>query len=48
MCSDVRMIERAEDFRFALKAGEPLRISGHEAGSTLIATWRFRFVSVAR
>ena len=42
------MVERREDFGFALEAGEPLGVAGDRGGSTLMATWRFRFVSVAR
>ncbi len=45
---DVRMVERREHFGFALKAREPIRIAATEAGSTLIATGRFRLLSVAR
>ena len=46
---DVRMIQRGENFGLALEArqavGDPPRAT---AGRTLIATWRFSFVSVAR
>ena len=45
---DVRMIQRGEDFGFPLEAREAVGISRDEAGSTLMATWRFRLVSVAR
>ena len=47
--SDVRMVQRGQDFRFALEPGESLRVTGQlTAGSTLIATARFRVVSMAR
>ena len=39
---DVRMVQRREDFRLTLESGEPLRIAGNRAGSTLMATPRFR------
>ena len=43
---DVRMIQRREDFRFALKPREPVRDRARTtSGRTLIATWRFSFVS---
>jgi hypothetical protein len=42
------MIERRQHFRFALKARQAIRIARHRAGSTLIATDRFRLLSVAR
>ena len=45
---DVRMIQRGQDFRLALEPREPLGIAATEAGSTLMATARFRLVSVAR
>ena len=39
----------ASDFRFALKAREPIvRQPRATAGRILIATWRFSLVSVAR
>ncbi len=42
------MIERGEDFGFALKAREPVGIGRERAGRILMATWRFSLVSVAR
>ena len=48
MCGDVRMIQRGEDFGFALKPRQPLGISGERGRRTLIATSRFSFVSLAR
>jgi hypothetical protein len=42
------MVEGGEDFGFALKAREAIRITGNEAANTLIATDRFRLLSVAR
>ena len=43
----LRMIQRREDFGFALKPREPIGIVARTTrGSTLIATWRFSFVSV--
>jgi hypothetical protein len=41
------MIEQRQHFRLAPKAGQPVGIRG-ERRSTLTATWRFTFVSVAR
>ena len=46
--SDVGMVEGREDFGFALERRLAIRVARSDAGSTLIATWRFRFVSVAR
>ena len=46
---DVRMVERGERFRFALEsAPRARRRSPQSSGSTLMATVRFRLVSVAR
>jgi hypothetical protein len=45
---DVGMIQRGEDFGFALEPREALGIASDRFGQTLIATWRFSFVSVAR
>ena len=43
------MVERGEDLRFALEPREAIGIVGErQAGSTLIATSRFSFVSRAR
>ena len=46
--SDVQVIERREHFGFALKAREPIASLANDSGRTLIATSRFRLVSVAR
>jgi hypothetical protein len=43
---DIGVIERGEHFRLALEAGEALAAEASESGSTLIATLRFRFVSL--
>lgn len=32
---DVRMVERRENFGFALKPGEPVRVCGHRLGQHL-------------
>ena len=46
---DVRVVERGEQLRLALEAGQALGIGrATSAGSTLIATSRPSFVSVAR
>ena len=45
---DVGMAERREHLGFTLEPGEAIRVARHEAGSTLIATWPFRLLSVAR
>ena len=45
---DVRMIQRRQRLGFALEARQPLGICAKASGRTLIATWRPRFVSVAR
>ena len=45
---DVGMIERGEDFRFALKASQPSGSAASDGGRILMATWRFSLVSVAR
>ena len=39
---DVGMVERREDFGFALKARQRSASPATDAGRTLIATWRFR------
>ena len=45
---DVGMVQRGENPRFALEAGEPLGVGGEAAGRTLIATSRWSFGSRAR
>jgi hypothetical protein len=45
---DVRMVQGGEDFGFALESGQSLGISPHRLRQHLMATWRFRLVSVAR
>jgi hypothetical protein len=45
---DVGMIQRRQGLRLALEAGEAVRVRANASGSTLIATWRPRLVSVAR
>ena len=46
---DVRMVQRGEDFGFALEPRQPIGIARRTtSGRTLIATSRFSFVSVAR
>jgi hypothetical protein len=45
---DVRVVERGEQLCFTLEAGEALRILRQLGGSTLIATSRSSFASVAR
>ena len=47
MCRDVRMVERREDFGFALEPRKPIGIGAKVAGRTLIATSRFE-LRVAR
>ena len=42
---DVRMIEGRQHFRFTLEPREAIRLGRHRAGSTLIATARFRLLS---
>ena len=42
------MVQRGEDFGFALEPREASASAATDAGSTLIATLRFRLVSVAR
>jgi len=42
------MVERRQRLGFAVEVGQRLGVGRHRPGSTLIATWRFRFVSVAR
>ncbi len=45
---DPGVVERGEGLRLALEAGEPLGVPAISAGSTLRATSRPSFVSVAR
>ena len=45
---DVRMIQRGEDFGFALKPREPVGVVRERSGRILIATSRFSLVSRAR
>ena len=45
---DVRMIQRRERLRFALKPREAIGIRREGVGRILIATWRSSLVSVAR
>ena len=45
---DVRMIERGEELRFALEACDAIRILRKRIWQTLIATSRFKRVSLAR
>jgi hypothetical protein len=42
------MIQRGERLRFAVEAREAFGVAAIASGSTLIATCRARFVSVAR
>ena len=44
---DVRMIEGGEHLRFTTEAREAIGIVGNGRQRTLIATWRFSFVSRA-
>jgi hypothetical protein len=45
---DVRVVQRGEDLRFALEAGEAIGIGGEGLGQDFSATSRFSFVSRAR
>jgi hypothetical protein len=45
---DVGVVQRRDDFRFSLEARQPFNVERHRQWRTLMATERFRFVSVAR
>ncbi len=42
---DVRMVQRGEDFRFALEPREAVSVTANDVRQHLDRDWRFRFVS---
>jgi hypothetical protein len=47
-CRDVGMVERRQHLGFALKRARRSASAENDEGRTLIATWRFSFVSTGR